>query len=119
MTAAQNRVYKCVRMFINRHGHSPSYSEIASDLRLRSLASVHKHVHRLIEDGYLVQGASSARSLMLAPDKELPGFLCCDRAHRKIFFRESPCPVCELVLTRAREVTQVSVASSSPSLPRR
>ncbi len=39
--------------FIDRHGYSPSYMEIGAALGLSSLATIHKHVHNLAEEGLL------------------------------------------------------------------
>lgn len=115
MTAAQNRCFDSVKAFIARHGHSPSYSEVARGMGIRSLATVGKHIHALIASGYLVQGSgSSIRSLAIAPDKVLHGFHSCCRGHQQIFFAGA-CPMCDLILRTAREV---SVAPSSPSLSR-
>ena len=49
--------------FIQQHGYSPSYEEIASGLGLASLATVHKHVQALEAKQYLKRNYNHSRSL--------------------------------------------------------
>lgn len=50
--------------FIEKNGYSPSYREIASGLKLSSVATVAQHIDALVEKGLLVKGNNSARSLV-------------------------------------------------------
>jgi repressor LexA len=52
--------------FIDEHGYSPSYEEIASGLGLASLATVHKHVQALEAKQYLHRSYNHSRSLEIA-----------------------------------------------------
>jgi repressor LexA len=49
--------------FIDQHGYSPSYEEIATGLGLASLATVHKHVQALESKQYLRRSYNHSRSL--------------------------------------------------------
>ena len=49
--------------FIDQHGYSPSYEEIASGLGLASLATVHKHVQALEAKQFLRRSYNHSRSL--------------------------------------------------------
>jgi repressor LexA len=53
LTAAQERVYRFVKDYIEQHGRSPSYEEIRSNLGFRSLNAVSKHLKQLELRGYL------------------------------------------------------------------
>lgn len=49
--------------FIEDHGYSPSYEEMASGLGLASLATVHKHIQALEAKQYLRRSYNHSRSL--------------------------------------------------------
>ena len=53
LTAAQERVYRFVREYMQQHGRAPSYEEIRSHLGFRSLNAVSKHLKQLEQRGYL------------------------------------------------------------------
>ncbi len=44
LTKRQKEVLDFLVTFLNKHGYSPSFEEIARSLKLTSLATVHKHV---------------------------------------------------------------------------
>ena len=67
LTRRQREVLDCVDRFIQRHGYSPSYDEIAGEMGLASLATVHKHLTALCDKGYLKRGVNQSRSLDLGP----------------------------------------------------
>jgi len=94
MTEAQNRVYKAIKLLIERTGHSPSYKEIGRVARISSLACVHGHVKALEKGGYIIR-QGHYRGLVVAPDHALPGFHRCDKRHEIIFFQSGTCPLCK------------------------
>src|SRR6266581_2061164 len=47
LTKRQKEVLDFLVTFLNKHGYSPSFEEIARSLKLTSLATVHKHVTTL------------------------------------------------------------------------
>ena len=67
LTRRQKDLLDFLAGFIEKHGYSPSYEEIASGMDLTSLATVHKHIHSLETKGYLKRGFNQSRSLEIAP----------------------------------------------------
>ena len=63
LTRRQKEVMDFLSGFIEKHGYSPSYEEIASGLGLASLATVHKHVQALESKQYLRRNYNHSRSL--------------------------------------------------------
>lgn len=53
--------------FLEKHGYSPSYEEIATGMNLASLATVHKHILALETKHYLKRGFNRSRSLEVSP----------------------------------------------------
>lgn len=64
MTPAQARVYELILKLSRRSRITPSYEEIAHKLKLRSIATVHKHVQALIRDGHLTRTPGRSRNLV-------------------------------------------------------
>ncbi len=83
LTRRQKEVMDFLSAFIEKHGYSPSYEELASGLGLASLATVHKHVQALEAKQYLRRSYNHSRSLeiggrylteekaRLQPDREM------------------------------------------------
>ncbi len=67
ITRRQKEVLDCIARFVDENGFSPSYEEIARDLKLASLATVHKHITALQTKGYLKRGHNQSRSVDVAP----------------------------------------------------
>lgn len=63
LTRRQKEVMDFLSTFITEHGYSPSYEEIASGLRLASLATVHKHIQALEAKQYVRRSYNRSRSL--------------------------------------------------------
>lgn len=63
LTRRQKEVMDYLAGFIEKHGYSPSYEEIAAGLGLASLATVHKHVQALEAKQYLRRNYNHSRSL--------------------------------------------------------
>jgi len=66
LTRRQKEVMDFLADFIDRNGYSPSYEEIASGLKLASLATVHKHIQALETKQYLRRSYNHSRSLEVA-----------------------------------------------------
>ncbi|MFO0955397.1 MAG: transcriptional repressor LexA [Candidatus Saccharibacteria bacterium] len=64
LTKKQKRTLDYVSSFIEQHGYSPSYREIANGLKLNSVATVAQHIDSLVSKGLLTKGNNSARSLL-------------------------------------------------------
>lgn len=63
LTKRQKEVLDFISDFIEEHGYSPSYEELAAGLKLASLATVHKHVSTLEAKEYLRRSYNQSRSL--------------------------------------------------------
>jgi len=63
LTRRQREIYDYVRDFVAERGYSPSLKEIGSYFGLSSVATVHKHIHHLVEKGYLQKSWNHSRSV--------------------------------------------------------
>ena len=63
LTRRQKQVLDYIVKFIDRHGYSPSFEEIADGLKLTSLATVHKHLQTLEKKGFIRRGYNRSRSI--------------------------------------------------------
>ena len=67
VTRRQKEVLDFIGDFVERHGYSPSFEEIARGLDLKSLATVHKHITNLQSKGALQRGHNRSRSIDVLP----------------------------------------------------
>ncbi len=67
LTRKQKQVLDFIARFVEEQGYSPSYQEIASGLKLASLATVHKHILALDGKHYLKRGFNQSRSIDISP----------------------------------------------------
>jgi len=63
LTRRQREIYDFVCRFIDERGYSPSLEEIGEHFGLSSVATVHKHVHHLVEKGLLRKAWNRSRSV--------------------------------------------------------
>jgi repressor LexA len=63
LTKRQKEVLDFLVSFVNKHGYSPSFEEIAKALKLTSLATVHKHINTLEKKGFVRRGYNQSRSI--------------------------------------------------------
>ena len=63
LTKRQKDVLDFIADFVEEHGYSPSYEELAHGLKLASLATVHKHIQALESRSYLRRLFNQSRSL--------------------------------------------------------
>lgn len=63
LTKRQKEVLDYLVSFLNRHGYSPSFEEIARALKLTSLATVHKHLSTLEKKRFIRRGYNQSRSI--------------------------------------------------------
>lgn len=63
LTRRQREVYDFIREFLAERGYSPSLEEIKARFGLSSVATVHKHIQRLVEKGYLRKVWNRSRSV--------------------------------------------------------
>jgi len=67
LTKRQKQVLDFIAGFVDQHGYSPSYEELAEGLNLASLATVHKHIEALESKHYLKRSFNHSRSLEVTP----------------------------------------------------
>ena len=70
MTKSQAKVYDALARFTHAHGYSPSLEELSRLVGLRSLATVHVHLQKLIAQGKVRKGKDFARSWEITPVRE-------------------------------------------------
>ncbi len=63
LTKRQKEVLDFLVSFLNKHGYSPSFEEMARSLKLTSLATVHKHITTLERKGFIRRGYNQSRSI--------------------------------------------------------
>jgi repressor LexA len=63
LTRRQREVYDFIRDFVAEKGYSPSLEEIGAHFQLSSVATVHKHVQRLVEKRLLRKAWNRSRSI--------------------------------------------------------
>ena len=66
LTKRQKEVLDFIADFVEEHGYSPSYEELARALNLASLATVHKHIQALESRDFLRRRFNQSRSLEVA-----------------------------------------------------
>lgn len=65
LTKKQKFILDFIHDFIAAHGYSPSVEEIARGVGLKSKATVHAHLKKLQEKGFIRAGENRARSIEL------------------------------------------------------
>src|SRR5262245_39271169 len=68
LTRRQKQVMDFIAGFVEEHGYSPRYEEIARGLNLASLATVHKHISALNAKEYLKRRFNQSRSIDIGPN---------------------------------------------------
>lgn len=63
LTKRQREILDFVHLFIREKGYSPSLEEIGRHFGLSSVATVHKHVHHLVQKGHLRKAWNRSRSV--------------------------------------------------------
>ena len=67
LTKRQKQVLDFLAEFIAENHYSPSFEEIAHNMNLSSVATVHKHLQVLQEKGYLERSFNRSRALEISP----------------------------------------------------
>lgn len=70
LSERQKKILDFVRDFINAKGYPPAVREIGAAVGLSSSASVHNHLKRLQEYGFLVRDAAKPRALELMSEND-------------------------------------------------
>jgi len=66
LTTQQTRVLNYIAAFVSSEGRPPSLEEIRDHLGLSAVSTVHEHVGRLVEKGYLSRRWNRSRSIGMA-----------------------------------------------------
>ncbi len=65
LTKRQFQVLQFLDSFINHKGYCPSYNEVRKNLKLSSLATIHKHIKTLEKKGFIRRNPNRSRSIEL------------------------------------------------------
>ena len=74
LSERQRNILKFVRTFINHKGYPPAVREIGAAVGLSSSASVHNHLKKLQEYGFIQRDADKPRALELMSESVAPPF---------------------------------------------
>ncbi len=66
----QKDILKVIKTFIAKHGYPPTVREIGKEVNLSSPATIHFHLNKLSEKGYLKKGDSKNRAIELLVENE-------------------------------------------------
>ncbi|HEX6937821.1 MAG TPA: transcriptional repressor LexA [Longimicrobiales bacterium] len=67
LTKRQKEILDFLNAYVEDHGYSPSFEEIARHFRFSSLATVHEHLENLKRKGYIRKSYNESRSIELLP----------------------------------------------------
>ena len=79
LTRRQREIFDYIKGFVVENGYSPSLEEIGAHFGLRSVATVHKHVHHLVEKGLLRKAWNRSRSVEPVEPVEARGSMRSER----------------------------------------
>lgn len=63
LTPKQNAILNFIKEYVCKHGYAPSYREIAHRFKLKSIATVHKHIQALISKEKIRKKYNAKRSV--------------------------------------------------------
>lgn len=70
MTKRQRAIYDCIGLYIAANGYAPSVREICRMVGLKSTASVHSHLSKLEEMGFIHKLADLLRTIVIVPEAD-------------------------------------------------
>ena len=70
MTFMQEVIYDCIKKYIEENEEAPSFRKIALMAGLKSPATVHKHIHNLINLGYIEMENGKTKSIKIKKGKD-------------------------------------------------
>lgn len=65
LTKAQYDILICIKDYIDTHGFSPTYREIAELSNRASISTIYNHVKLLIKKGYITMQSASPRTIKI------------------------------------------------------
>ena len=70
LTTKQLVVLDYIKRFIAEHGYSPTVREICTGLALKSPATVHEHIKKLVQKGIITINPTKSRTIELLVENE-------------------------------------------------
>ena len=70
LTKRQDEILTYVKEYIVSHGYPPTVREIGRDLGVSSPATIHTHLNKLVEKGYVKKDGSKNRAIELLVENE-------------------------------------------------
>ena len=70
LTKRQNEILTYVKEYIVAHGYPPTVREIGKDLGVSSPATIHTHLNKLVEKGFIKKDGSKNRAIELLVENE-------------------------------------------------
>lgn len=72
LTKRQKQIFDYIKLFIEKHGYSPSFEEIKKHLKLSSVSTVHFHIAGMEKAGLIKKGKNEPRAIEIqGKDEEL------------------------------------------------
>lgn len=69
LTKRQREILEYLKQYIEQHGYSPSFEEIAERFNYQSLATVHEHLTNLEDKGAIHRRYAESRSVQISPPR--------------------------------------------------
>lgn len=73
MTGRQSDVFKFLKEYIAAHDYSPTYEVIAGAMGLKSLATIHKHLHCLKAEGRITISPTRKQAIEIVAEPAATG----------------------------------------------
>ena len=70
LTTKQKETLQTLKKFITKHGYPPTVRELCKELDLNSPATIHFHLKKLAEKGYIKKASSKNRTIELLVNNE-------------------------------------------------
>lgn len=65
----ERQVLEFISQYIQRHGYAPTLIEIAESIGVNAVSTVHEHLERLVQKGFVKKSAGFERGIELINDK--------------------------------------------------
>lgn len=65
----ERRVLEFITQYIQRHGYAPTLSEIAESMGVNAVSTIHEHLERLVQKGFIKKTAGFERGLEIIVNK--------------------------------------------------
>ncbi|MBI4991269.1 repressor LexA, partial [Candidatus Gottesmanbacteria bacterium] len=65
----ERQVLEFITQYIQRHGYAPTLSEIAESMGVNAVSTIHEHLERLVQKGFIKKTAGFERGLEIVVNK--------------------------------------------------